>query len=275
VISVTKTSSSSLDEEAKMIEARKIIDRARNRGIILRMIGGLAVRYHCKIVHFCEREYVDIDMVGLHKQIGQITLLFEQLGYREDKNRFLESGGYQTEFYKDSTKEHVDVLLDIFRMDHDINLRDRLMIEDYTISVSDLLLSKLQIFRINEKDIRDILTIVKDLPISEEDKKGTINVDYIAKLCANDWGLYQDVSANIDKCAHLIRVYNLTAQETEITANKLNEIKERIETAPKTFKWKARGKIGKRKSWRRDIEDQEARKTEIQEELQKRETKLK
>lgn len=243
-------------EETKMAEAKRIIDVAREKGVILKLIGGLAVRNHCVITYFCEREYLDIDFVGLANQSNKITYLFEELGYMENKNVWLATAGNQKQFHKENPEDHVDVFLDVLKMDHVIDFKGRLNIEDYTISVSDLLLSKLQIFQINEKDVRDILTIVKDLPLGKEDKKGVINVKYVAEVCSKDWGLYHDVVMNINKCIKLIHYYNLTPEEVEKIKSKISEIKEAIEKAPKTLRWKLRAKIGERKAWRRTVEGQ-------------------
>lgn len=53
-------------------EARRIIDAAREHGMVLRLLGGLAVREHCTALEFCERDHADLDMIGLR---DIITLL--------------------------------------------------------------------------------------------------------------------------------------------------------------------------------------------------------
>ena len=270
--------------EDMIAEAKRIIESAREKGVVLRLIGGLAARNHCNIINFCERDYSDIDLVGLGKQAKKISEVFQELGYKENFNVTLATAGRQMQFYKECNhadvhahffihpEDHVDVFLDTFKMDHDIDLKHRLTIEDYTISVSDILLTKLQIYKINEKDVRDILTIVKDLPPGEEDKPGVINVKYIAELCSKDWGLYQDVMTNIDKCLNLMHYYNLTPEEVERIKSGLIKIKEAMENAPKIFKWKLRARIGEKKAWRRIVEDQRITTLDIKKELEKRKT---
>ena len=83
--------------------------------------------------------------------------------------------------------DHIDVFLDTFRMDHDIALARRLEVEPYTLPLADLLLTKLQIFRLNEKDVRDVITLLVDAEVGEHDGPGMINAEYIARLCADDW----------------------------------------------------------------------------------------
>lgn len=259
--------------EDRIAEATRIIDVARKKGAILRLIGGLAVRNHCEIIDFCERDYGDIDLVGLKKHFKKINETFKELGYKENRNVAIATSGQQMQFYKEDLEDHVDVFLDTFRMEHDVVLKDRLTIEDYTISISDILITKLQIYTMNEKDLRDILTIVKDVSLGEEDKSGMINKRYISKLCSRDWGLYTDIISNIDKCLNLMHHYNLSLEEVEQIQNKLKTIKEMIENESKTRRWKLRAKIGKKKAWHRVVEEEGARPVSLEEEIEKKRTK--
>jgi hypothetical protein len=246
------------DEEERISEAKRIVDLAREKGVTIRLIGGLAVRNHCAAVSFCEREYLDLDFVGLGKQSAQIRGFFESLGYQENKNILMETGGNQMQFYMKERAYHVDVFIDGLRMTHDLTLKNRLAIEAYTISVSDLLLSKLIIQPMTEKDTRDILTLTKDLVLGETDLPGIINVNYIARLCSEDWGLYIDVLAGIDRCLTLLPKYNLTADEIERIKGRLSKIRETLVIQPKTLRWVLRQIVGRRLSWRRTVEGQGA-----------------
>jgi len=266
-----------------LAESRQIIDAARTSGVVLRLIGGLAVRHYCVAVEFCDRDYSDIDMVGLSRQMAGIQDVFGSLGYNENIKVAVATGKRQLQFYRECTHrdasahyfihpdDHVDIFINTFRMDHDISLKNRLKIEDYTISISDLLLSKMQIHSINEKDIRDILTILKDIPGGEEDVKGIINTRYIAGLCANDWGLYSDVMQNLDKCTGFLLHYPLTNSEKDKIRGKLAVLSPRIRNHPKTLKWKLRAKLGSTFPWYRKIEDQGIEVSDIQGDLQKHE----
>jgi hypothetical protein len=234
----------------RVAEARRIMDAAIEKNVKLKLIGGLAVRNHCDIIDFCERDYSDIDMVGLGKEYKKIIKVFEELGYKENKDVIIASAGDRLQFFSKDPRDHIDVFLDKFDMDHDvIDLRKRLDIEKYTISLSDLLATKIQIHLINEKDVRDILTLFKDSHIGYEDKPGIMNLKYIAELCANDWGLYYDIITNIDKCLDLMKNYTITKEEAKRIKAGLNKLKEMIEDEPKTKKWKKRAKIGTKKPW--------------------------
>lgn len=87
----------------------------------------------------------------------------------------------------------MDVFLDTFRMDRAISLKDRLTLDDCTVSMADQLLTKLQINRLDDKDVRDILTLLKDLELVGEEAPGVIGLRSIAERCAKDRGLCHGV----------------------------------------------------------------------------------
>ncbi|MFX1404454.1 MAG: DUF6036 family nucleotidyltransferase [Promethearchaeota archaeon] len=249
------SSDTSMRDE-RIREAQRIIDTAQSQNVLLRLIGGLAIRNHCEIIGFCERDYADIDLVGLRKQSTKIVKVMRDLGYQENTQVALTTDGQRMLFLKPHSTDHVDVFLDTFEMEHSIDLKHRLRVEPYTISISDLLLSKLQIHRLNEKDVRDILTIIKDIPQGNTDERGIINITYIATLCSKDWGLYHDVTSNITTVLQLLSNYSLSLTETNHIRQNLYHIQTAIEQAPKTPKWKLRKRLGTRKAWRRIVENQ-------------------
>lgn len=250
-------------------EALDIIDRARERGVTLRLFGGLAVRTHCSVVDFCERDYSDIDMVGRRSQAAETGRLFADLGYQENHNVRFATHGRQLQFFRecehpDSTyhyfihpDDHVDVFLDTFRMDHDVPLKDRLDIERYTISLTDVLLTKLQVNRINAKDVRDIVTLLKDVPLGETDDPGLINAAYIARLCAEDWGLHHDVVAALAATSAALGEHELDDEQRRRVTAAVESLQAALDAAPKSRAWRRRAKVGERRPWSNLVEGQE------------------
>jgi hypothetical protein len=255
-------------------EACRIVDAARARGIALRLLGGLAVRAHCSEMAFCDRDYEDLDMVGRQRQLKDITALFVDLGYAENLRARMSTRGRQLQFTRACEHadpglgvavhpdDHVDVFLDIFKMDHELELGDRLeLADDYTLPATDLLLTKLQIHKTNEKDTRDILTLLKDIALSGdlggEAAADTIDVRYIAAACADDWGLYYDVATNLERAGVALERYELAAQERARVHAALDRLGRAIDEAPKSRAWRRRAKVGTRRPWYNDVEDQD------------------
>jgi len=95
-----------------------------------------------------------------------------------------------------SLVDHVDIFMDVMRMDHDLDVRDRLDIDEYAISPADTLIAKLQIGKINEKDVHDVIALLKDLPLHRPTTTSR-SMFLLAEVCARDWGLYHDLTTNI------------------------------------------------------------------------------
>ncbi|RDE11217.1 MAG: hypothetical protein C4K49_12150 [Candidatus Thorarchaeota archaeon] len=241
-----------------LTEARKILQEAKEKDVILRLVGGLGIREHCTKIAFCERSHVDIDFAGLSSQSTKIASVMEGFGYVENTSMTMATSGRRLVFEKPRSKDHIDVFLDSLEFEHRIKLKDRLEIEDSTLSLSDLLLSKLSISRLNEKDIRDIITILKDLPFGNKDLPGLVNADYITRLCSEDWGLYHDVLDSIAKCLDALGSYELNSAETERVLQALNALRNSLVGSKKTIRWRMRALVGERAPWRRTVEEQNA-----------------
>jgi hypothetical protein len=241
---------------ANMVEeAVRIVDAATENGVTLRLLGGLATRLHCEIVDFCERDYSDIDLVGLSGEKKEITDIFSHLGYSPDERFNALHGHKRLKFEEHVNNRHVDIFLDHFDMDHDWDLSTRLHYETYTLPLSDLLLMKLQICKINEKDIKDIVSMVKDSEIGEEDTPHTLNVEYIAEKCSQDWGLYESVLENSETVLTLLKEYTLTEEEKTRVEERLKDLVRRLINHEKTAKWKLRSAVGKHMKWCESVEE--------------------
>ena len=267
-----------------MAEAMDTIDAARARGVQLRLTGGLAVRRYCTDLDFMDREYSDIDFIGLGDQKKEIHDVFESLDYTENryvtqstdasqlqyiKNEALEGMKAEAEAseaelasaYEPPLVDHIDIFLDVMRMDHDIDVHDRLEIDDYAISPADAFIAKMQIGKINQKDIHDVIALVKDVSLRDVDDDRSLDLLHIAEVCSHDWGLYQDVTTNLDVAIAMVDDYGLTESQQDRVYARLAAIKESVESASKSIRWRLRATVGERVAWRREIEDTEG--TEI------------
>jgi len=157
--------------------------------------------------------------------------------------------------------DHVDIFLDTFRMDHDVPLQDRLDPERYTISLTDVLLTRLQVTNVNVKDLRDIVTLLKDAPLSDHDEPGVINAAYIGALCGDDWGLYRDVTAALDKAPTVLDDTGLGADldedGRELVRQAVLRLRQAVEGQPKSRGWRRRAKTGERKPWSNLVEERD------------------
>jgi hypothetical protein len=249
-------------------EGRRLVDAARAEGITLRLLGGLAVREHCRSYELCERDYSDLDMVALVRQARRLPAVFAGFGFAEEYEVYSATVGAQMRFVRPCAhgaglgmgaahaEDHVDIFLGSVRMDHDIALATRLEIEPYTVSISDLVLSKLQIFRLNEKDMRDVVTLLGDREVVDEDGPGVVNGRYIGELCAGDWGLFYDVAGNLARVDEHLGEYALSDEQLARVRRGVARLIGAIDGAPKSLGWRLRARVGTRKAWHNTLEDQ-------------------
>ena len=250
-----------------MREARRLIDTARDRGVVIRLFGGLAVREHCKVAGFCERDYADLDLVGFSRQAKQIAALMKDMGYREDEHvrmatvsqlQFYRKCAHRRDGHAAHDLDRVDVFLDTFRMDHEIPLKERLALAEYTIPVTDVLLTKLQVVHLNDKDVRDIITLLKDVDLADDGTPGAVSPQSIAARCAKHWGLYHDVMNSLELCRRLADGYGLTDDERTRVHEHVGRVKAALQAAPKPISWRLRARIGTRVRWYDEVDEQEA-----------------
>ena len=119
----------------------------------------------------------------------------------------------------------------------------------------DLLLEKMQIFQINEKDIIDTIMLLREHEVgSTDDEK--INIDYLSKTCKSNWGLWKTLTTNLDKVDRLLDQYDLlNTDDMRIVRERLHSIRQRIDDEPATLGWKLRSRIGERIKWYRDVDE--------------------
>jgi len=235
-------------------EAVRILDEARSRALILRLLGGVAIKYHCPSASHLAllRDYPDLDLFGIGKQAAMLKRLFEDLGYAPNQRFNALQGKTRLIFEEAGQGRRVDIFLDTFQMCHILHIGPRLILDDYTIPITDLLLTKLQIVEINEKDIRDIIAILHDHEIvsfPHQGDKEKIDGKYIGELCSNDWGLCHTVTIALEKVVGFLPLYDLLQQEKITIGARIAQLSEFVDGTPKSLKWKMRALVGERVQW--------------------------
>ena len=231
-------------------EANRILGEAEKKEVLLRLLGGVAVVTRCPSAAHppFSRRYVDIDLIGRRKETAKINQLFKDLGYKP-RERFNALHGSRLIFNDMKNARRVDIFLDTFQMCHKFDFRDRLSLEPKTITMSDLLMTKLQIVEVNEKDIKDILVILLDHDVVAEEAPDKINAAYIAKISADDWGIYRTLTMSLDRVPEFVGRLNLDGEQKARVMERAVSLRKSIEGAPKSMGWKMRAAVGDRKRW--------------------------
>jgi hypothetical protein len=237
--------------ESPTEEAKRIIEVAQQKKIILRLFGGVSFYFRCPSAKHrsLQRSYVDVDFMGHAKQSREIKQLFEELGYAP-RERFNAMQGYRRLIFNDiEHQRRVDIFLDVFEMCHKFNFKDRLEIDQYTISLADMLATKLQIIEINEKDLKDIVSMFVDHDVGAGDVPEAINGAYLAKLTGGDWGIYKTFTLNLDRLPEAAAKFGLEGNESTALKERVGRLRKMIEDAPKSLGWKMRARVGERVQW--------------------------
>jgi hypothetical protein len=229
-------------------EGKRLLAQASGKGVPLRLLGGVAIylRAPGPLAPAFARDYVDIDFVTTKKGAGPTAALFREPGYVPHVAFNALHGQERLLFFDEPNDRQVDVFVSAFSMCHRIPLEARLTVDPLSIPLAELLLTKLQVIELNEKDIRDTLALLHDHPVGEEDG-ATLNGARVAELCAADWGLWRTITRNLEACRDFADRYDMP-DRTQLD-ERVDALLARIEAEPKSRSWKLRARIGERKRW--------------------------
>jgi len=243
-------------EKQRLLE---LLNREENKDIIMRLIGALAFYTRCKKFCYLQaemgREFTDIDFASYRKFTKRIIEFLKTCGYEEDMQVNQMFGESRLLFHDHAHKRHIDVFLDELRFSHTINLKGRLEKDKVTIPLAELFLEKMQIAKINEKDLIDTLMLLREFDFGETDRN-EINKNIILDILTKDWGFCKTVTDNLETLKKYIDGYSsLSPEDREIVHSRINRILDDIERAPKSLKWKLRAKIGTKVKWYEDVDE--------------------
>jgi hypothetical protein len=230
-------------------EGERVLQLASEKGVPMRLLGGVAVRLHASdLPPALDRSYKDLDFAVTKKGASAADQVLKDAGYEPHVSFNAMHARERGLYFDDEHGRQVDLFVHSFRMCHEITLGDRLGTEPQTVPLAELLLTKLQIIEVNEKDIRDMVLLLHGHAIADTDDDA-VNGQRIAELCANDWGLWRTITANLERCRSHFDDYELPGAERERITARFDELLSRIEAEPKSRGWKLRAKIGERKRW--------------------------
>src|SRR5579862_3210693 len=232
-------------------EAQRLAEAAVTLGLSARLIGGLAVWLRCPSVHDgpFARSYADMDFaIGAGAATKFKALLLTQ-GYLPDQFFNGLHGATRLYYGEPAGRWSIDVVIDELVMSHRLDLRGRLDGPSPTIPLADLLLTKLQVWEINRKDLGDTVCLLADHALSEDDDDSDgISLPRLRSVLGKDWGFCHTVLRNLQKVGELWSPEPLAAAPHDV-AQQVGALLAAIENAPKSQKWKLRSRVGERIRW--------------------------
>ncbi|SDL98856.1 nucleotidyltransferase family protein [Nonomuraea jiangxiensis] len=235
-------------------EATRLVSAFTERGLTVRLIGGLAIarHRHREIPDALRREYGDIDLVIHPKEGKPFRAAMTELGYQPNV-RFNNMRGDRRMLFTDEPNERkLDVFVGGFQMCHSMDLADRLSLHPETLSPADLLLTKLQVVEVNRKDLTDALTILLTHEVAPRDTPGAggdhVSSDRLVRITGADWGWYTTFTDNLARLPGLAAEL-LASADAEAVTGRARLIGELLTAAPKSLKWRVRDRVGRRMAW--------------------------
>jgi hypothetical protein len=231
-------------------EALGLARGATGAGLGLKLLGGLAVRVLCPDFPPRLRRDQDIDYACLSKERKKVATFLESSGCEPDK-RFNSLNGDRQMYFMAPSGRPVDLMVDRLTMCHTLDLRPSFSRMPFTIDAMDVLLSKLQIVELNEKDARDIIHLLAALPLGGSEP-GSLDTDRFCRVLGADWGWWRTVTGNLAKLPALMAERpDLVPPGDEVKhpGAQAQRLLELAQETPKSVKWRLRANVGDRVRW--------------------------
>jgi hypothetical protein len=252
--------------------ATEIVTRAHEVDAEARIIGGLAILIHSmdyidlfkklRRLDEGERQITDIDIITYKPHVNRLDSVLTKLSYMPDFRVTMYYGDSRRIYYSKDGSHQVDVFIDRLKYNHIIDFgkpsKGRLELDFPTITPSDLLLEKLQIHRIAEKDIKDIILLLRAHKISSEYEGDAIDLKRLQEVLSDDWEFWYEARLNLEKVLIFLEKYRnehiLDDADAGDVEEKVKSLLRFLEEMPKTKNWLKRAKIGEKKKWWNEIE---------------------
>ena len=225
-------------------EAIRLVRSATDRGATLRLFGGTALKRLIKKELLHRPEAADIDCVGLKRQLPVLLELFSENDYVEDLEIRRLFGLRRRVFLNASKRITVDLCLDILFFARPIDVRKRLEIRSETLSVSDLLLSKLQPKQFTQKDKTDVVNLLNTFRPGRDEDDGEFDIEQFVLPCTRDWGLFRLVQDNLRTVCDF--KMQLDHDHRQRIGARIQSLLDSLRDSPKSLRWKYRSMIGER-----------------------------
>lgn len=249
-------------------EGKTLVEEAQKRGIPLRLLGGVAIRIHClEFLGFAKKlkrlgegqqEYTDLDFMSYVRfRKNKMKEFFAEMGYEKRPTTMSSAATQRQIFFHPKGWFYVDVFFDrLLAANHPLDFRERLELDSPTITPTDMLLEKVQIVFPDEKDVKDMLLLIRAHEITPHQQANSIDAKFIAEKLATDWGFWYTVTTNLNGLRQYIEgsIQDLTDSEKQDLDSKIARLLQAIENEPKSTGWKMRSIVGTKRKWYNPVE---------------------
>jgi len=229
-------------------EARRVVGEASARGEVVRIVGSVAFDLRAGDARLPRPPLNDIDLMAPARSERRVTAVLTSIGYTGEREFNARHGDRRLLFMDMARERKLEVFVGTFAMCHTLPLDERLEIDPETVPLAELMLTKLQIVELNEKDLGDMHSLLISYDVGSSDAR-QINSDRISQLCARDWGLHHTVSLNLTRLGEDPPSYTLSSGQRRTVDERVARLQRALEQAPKSTAWRIRARLGERVRW--------------------------
>jgi hypothetical protein len=218
-----------ITSEQQAAVAKMLVHAAKQREVILRVLGGVAVYAVCPSIQArskLQRAILDVDLVASRGDWNTLEGIFAENGLvlrAKERDSWI--------FEKDGLT--VEVCDPDFGF---VNFTRRLALAAPTLPLTDLLLIKLARRPFEERDLQDAIALLLDHPVARGEVEGQISHEYIARLCAQNWKLFHAVYDNTLTLERSLDQY-LEPEEAQLVWRRIELLQSELDRTPKSLGW--------------------------------------
>lgn len=248
--------------------AMHIISALEKEGVHARLTGGIGywVRFGAQRERLARlgRIIHDIDLVAERGDQSLVTRTLENQWGMESDRTLLAIPELDRSMHTKLSKQGPPIVCDVnyggLRYSHFIDLSGRLHINPFTLSLADLLLSKLQIRKLSVRDAQDLLFLLLQFEFGPSSKDEAIDLARITNCCAHDFGLTQTILLNVEVLKQHIPtiIGSKSLEDVELLEHRIERLESAIANEPKPIVWKACSMWSRafpRFKWYSDVDD--------------------
>ncbi len=240
--------------------ADEILAKAKSNKITLKLLGGIAFWKCCPqnrdLFLLFNRNIKDIDFYSTSEFKSKIeTILLRDFKLKMDWGLATIPYSLRSVFYNDKNKKVCEINYNKLIYSHEFYVKNNNFENVYDIiPLTDLLVSKLQIHAISEKDVIDVIVLLLEYDFDDVNEN-YISLRRVSELCYKDWGLEHTIRKNcIIIYKHLSSLQHSVPFDKGKISSKLLEILNKIKRSKKSLKWKIRNHFSEIYDWYNYVE---------------------
>jgi hypothetical protein len=111
-----------------------------------------------------------------------------------------------------------------------------------------VLLTKLQIVELNDKDVRDVVALLLDHPFGATGGEG-MELPRIVDVTSKDWGLEHTMRSTLARVKEMADDYGLEPPRVAAVRRRADALLKAMDGSTKSLAWRMRARVGERVKW--------------------------